>query len=323
MITSQPNGPRIAVVGSVFVDLIYDRPLGDPGAKPVQKFNGGIARNVAENLGWIGLQPHLITLMTPDKRSEAVAAELAAAGVEVSAKYVNPGTGIYRAFARMGEIVEYDIKQPLIERLNWRFVRERIGAVSHLVVETGLDRSMMHELLSHCRSHRIRVYGIPTRVHEIPADQQLAIISGLDCVIMNRTEAEAILSRRIPTREAAMEAVTVLQRKGVLQVAITLGQDGTAAADTGCPPAIYATAPAGVVNALGCGDAFTAAFVAASAAGHGFCAAIEAGLELAKRTVEVPGPVCAGGGRGLLARLNQKSRMNSWRGGVPVRSHAR
>jgi pseudouridine kinase len=323
MSTSETNAPRIAVIGSVFLDLIYDRPLNDSGAEPVQKFNGGIGRNVAENLGWIGLRPRLVTLMTPDNLGERVAAELAGAGVDLAAKYVSPGIGVYRAFVRAGEIEQYEIKQPLIERMDWRFVREQLHLVSHLVVEMGLDRSMMHDLLVHCKRHGIPAYGVPTRVREIPIDQQLAIISRLDCVIMNRLEAEAILRRRVSTCEAAQQAVTELQRKGVRRAVITLGPDGTAAVDDGFPPALYTTAPADAVNTLGCGDAFTAAFVAALAVGYAFPSAIEAGLELARRTLEAPGPVLAGAGCGLLAYASQQSRMNAWHHGVSVRRHAR
>jgi sugar/nucleoside kinase (ribokinase family) len=67
------------------------------------------------------------------------------------------------------------------------------------------------------------------------------------------------------------------------------------------PPAVFTAAAAEVVNTLGCGDAFTAGFIAASAAGYALPAAINAAFELARRTAEAPGPVYARAGIGLLA----------------------
>jgi pseudouridine kinase len=320
--TSPINAPRIAVVGSVFLDVIYDRRLDESEAEPVYKFSGGIGRNIAENIGWMGLRPRLITLLTPDSLGERVAVDLANAGVDLAAKYVRSGIGVYRAFFRMGELEQYDIKQPLIERMDWPFVRKQLRGVSHVVVETGLNRGMMRALLLHCQKHDIRAYGIPTRLHEIAAEQQLAIISRLDCVIMNRSEAEAILGRSISGGDGSMKAVAELQRLGVRQAVITLGSQGVAAADEGSLPAVYATGSANVVSALGCGDAFAAGFVASSAVERAFAVSIEAGLKLARWTVEVPGPVSARSGIGLLDCEGQKSRMNSWSDGASLRRHS-
>ncbi|HEV2961349.1 MAG TPA: PfkB family carbohydrate kinase [Candidatus Angelobacter sp.] len=301
MLPTDEGASRVAVVGSVFLDLVYDRPLDDNGVEPIREFHGGIGRNIAENLGWIGLRPRLVTLMAPNSQGERIAAELACAGVELAAKYVSTGIGVYRVFVRAGETEQYRIEQPLIEQLNWRFVSEQLGSMSHVVVETGLDRDMVHELLVHCKGHGIQVCGIPTRLHDVPIDWQMTTISRLDCVIMNRTEAQFILGYPISNREAAMQGVAELQRRGVPQAVITLGADGAAVAGHSMPPAVFTAAAAEVVNTLGCGDAFTAGFIAASAAGYALPAAINAAFELARRTAEAPGPVYARAGIGLLA----------------------
>lgn len=301
MLTSASGAPRVAVVGSVFLDLIYDQRFDHKGIQPVRSFHGGIGRNVSENLGWIGLQPTLITLMTPDDLGGRIAAELARAGVDLAIKYANPGIGIYRAFVRDGETVQYRIEQPLIDELDWDFVSSRLPAVSHVVVEAGLDQDMMCKLLAHCRTHGIQSFGIPTRLHELPVDGALDIISRLDCVIMNRPEAEIITRRRIVSHDIAAQAAVELQQKGVKQVVITLGAEGAVAANCGSAPAMYAAGAAKIVSTLGCGDAFTAGLVAASAAGCAFPAAIDTAFKLARRTAEAPGAVHPGAGVGLLA----------------------
>jgi pseudouridine kinase len=302
------RSPQVAVVGSIFLDLIYDHPLDDKGIEPIQQFHGGIGRNIAENLGWIGLQPRLITLMTPNSLGERIASELTAAGVELAAKYVNAGIGIYRVLVRAGETEQCRIEQPLVEELDWNFVGKQLCSVSHVVVETGLNPDMMYKLLVYCKKYGIFVCGIPTRLHDLPMERQLATIARLDCLIMNRSEAETVLRCSVTNREAAMWAVVELQRKGVRQVMITLDADGAVAADYGKPPIVYATTAANVVNTLGCGDAFAAGFVAASMAGYAFSAAIDAAFKLARRTAEVPGPVYAGAGSGLLAAVQTTGR---------------
>ena len=304
MLTSETGTPRVAVVGSVFLDLIYDSPL-EHGTEPIRRFHGGIGRNIAENLGWIGLRPRLITLISPGSLGECIAEELRSAGVDLAAKYVTPGIGIYRAFIRAGETEQYRIEQPRIEQLDWRFVHEHICSVTEVAVETGLDQNMIDELLMYCRKHRIRVCGIPTRLRDLPRDRHLAIIGRLDCVIMNRPEAEAVLGCRIINRETAMQAVVELQRNGARQAVITLGAQGAVAVDYGKPPGDYPVAAGDIVSSLGCGDAFAAGFLAASMTGHTFSAAISAAFELATRTTETPGPVCSGAGRSLLAAVQR------------------
>jgi pseudouridine kinase len=318
MHTPETDTPRVAVVGSVFLDLIYDRPLDDHTAKPIQQFHGGIGRNISENLGWIGQRPRLVTLITPDSLGECIAAELADAGTELAAKYVSPGIGTYKAFVQAGETKEYHIEQPLIEQLDWHFVSKHLGSVTHVVVETGLDRSMIDELLTYCKKYRIRVCGIPTRLRDLPLDWHLAIIGRLDCVIMNRAEAETLLGCRITNHKTAVQSVAELQRKGAHQAVITLDADGAAAANHYTPPAVYTITGADVVNTLGCGDAFTAGLLAASMSGHSFPAAINAAFELAKRTAETPGPVHAGAGRALLAALHSTHGISSPRGLRPL-----
>lgn len=294
MLTSEVASARIAVVGSVFLDLLYDRPFTGPGAEPepIRSFHGGIARNIAENLGWHGLRPRLITLLTPNAMGDEVAAELLHAGVDVFAKHANPGIGVYRAFVRSSEIEEYRIEQPLIEQLDWPFVRTHLRSATHVVIETGLDPAMTRDLLRECKTRSVPVYGVPTRLHDIPIDDHLTTISTMNCVLMNRVEAETLLRRQLPDGDAAARAVGDLQRLGVGEVVITLGAAGVVAAARDQAAAMFPAPAIDVVSTLGCGDAFTAGFVAASSSRQPFASAIEVALELARRTAATPGPVC-------------------------------
>jgi fructose-1-phosphate kinase PfkB-like protein len=106
-----------------------------------------------------------------------------------------------------------------------------------------------------------------------------ALASKPTAIKVNAEEAGGLLGRPVTTHDAAEASARELLGGGIRQVLITLGQAGAVLADS--HGTLFARAPSvATISAVGSGDAFLAAYVAArtdgldreSALGHGVAA---------------------------------------------------
>jgi 1-phosphofructokinase family hexose kinase len=96
-------------------------------------------------------------------------------------------------------------------------------------------------------------------------------------VKINAEEAAGLLGRGIATLDDALTAAATLRRGGISQVVITLGRAGSVLAHAG--GVVHAEPPdVDTVSAVGSGDAFLAAYVAAQVEGAGPVGALRHGV---------------------------------------------
>jgi tagatose 6-phosphate kinase len=96
-------------------------------------------------------------------------------------------------------------------------------------------------------------------------------------VKINAEEAAGLVGRRIAKPEDALAAAATLRRDGIAQVVVTLGRAGAALAHAG--RLVHAEPPdVETVSAIGSGDAFLAAYVAAQVDGADPVAALRHGV---------------------------------------------
>jgi len=281
-------GPAVLVVGSVFVDR--KRRAGEAGALTA---DGGVGRNVAENLARVGVGAALLTLADPGAEGGALLRRLRGAGVRVAARRVPGGTGRFEATLDAdGGLAASRAHCPPVEALHWPFVRRHgpwLRGAAWIVAELGLDADMLDRLLSAAARAGVPVCGLPTRMKWVGPRRELLPRLGL--LVVNAEEAGHILGDPVETPAAALRAVTALRRAGPARCAVTLGPHGVAAAGPGGPAAHYPAPRADAVDGTGAGDAFAAGMVVGLTWGYPFRRAVGLGLELARRTVEIPGNV--------------------------------
>lgn len=276
----------VVVVGSIFIDSLYRRPEdAEHRVNAIFTSIGGVARNIAENLGWLGRAPRFVTLSSPSEEAGVVAEGLRRAGVELVAKLVDGGIGSYLGVqAPSGEVTQYGFEHPPSEQLDWTFVRAALEPAGHVVFESGVNPDMIDELLEFCRARGLFSCGVPT----CPDLHRPASLLGVSCLILNRSEAAALLDRATLTREHAPAAAEALVRRGPREVVITLDAEGVVAAEHGRAPELFAPPPSDrIVNTSGCGDAFVAGYVAARSVGADVRVAVGVGLERARVTMRV------------------------------------
>lgn len=305
------KGGRVTVVGSVLADYVMRVAGQDLAGLPFR--HGGVARNVAENLGWLGAQVDLVTLLSPDGLGAEVRERLEHAGVRVRARVVEGGVGRFVGLlGDGGEVRRHQLVTPPYDYLDWRFVSEQLEpGGGYLVLETGMNPEVLTGAVEHAHALGFVTVAMPTRIRE--AGLPLELLRRFQGLVANGMEASLILGADIQEAGAAAAGVQRLLDEGLTWAIITLGARGVVAGIQGQEVRFYPAPETSVVSTLGAGDALAAGFVGAMWMHGEFARAVSAGLEMARRTLEVGEAVRRGPCEEVLGRGSPSS---ARRGGI-------
>ena len=254
--------------------------------------DGGVARNVAEALGRLGVPVRLVSRVGDDGTGTALLERLAAAGVDTGPVRVVPGglTGEYVALLDpAGDLLYGASAMALVDGIDAadldRGWPEPAG--SWLFLDCNLAAGTLAHGLTRARGAGlpVAVDAVSTpKVRRLPAD-----LTGIEVLFCNRDEAAAYLAGGGPARggadgtDAALAAA--LRAAGAAGVVLTRGPGGVLVADrTGQHP--VAALPAVTVDVTGAGDALVAGTLAGLLAGRSLPRAAELGAAAAALTVE-------------------------------------
>lgn len=120
----------------------------------------------------------------------------------------------------------------------------------------------------------------------IPLEDEL--LNNCDPLVVNETEASALLGRPVENLEAALVAAEQLTRTSQ-SVVITLGGNGAVVSERGGIPQHVPGKPVQVVDTTGAGDAFVGALCAALTQGMSLMEAARAGNEAGAQAVQYRG----------------------------------
>ncbi|HJT66891.1 MAG TPA: PfkB family carbohydrate kinase [Pyrinomonadaceae bacterium] len=282
----------VVVVGSIFLDYKCFR-NESPGiaVDKTRVSHGGVARNIAENLGWLGVNVELIALSEATVTADLIAKRLRRAGVKLKVRNVAGGIGNFIAtLDESGALVASTAVLPPFELLSWNFLNQHRNSLAHakyIVVETGLPVDLLKRVFAEASRNNVPVCGVPTRLDQISLREQRAELIGLlDCLVLNNREAAMMLDEPVDNDADAFHAAEQLQREGARAVVITLGARGVVAVNGKTAPRLHPAPPARVLDTTGAGDAFVAGLIGGLAVGRSFADGISCGLTMAHRTVE-------------------------------------
>lgn len=290
---------KITVVGSMVEDVKFFMAGELSAAEVFPCWNvisrqGGVARNVSENLALLGMQVAFVGLTEPNQRGRAFEARLAADGVRTFVTAVPNGIGRYECWIdEYGEETEARIALPATMSLNWDAVNRAwhwITSSAMVVAETGLNTDMLDQLRALTRTVGVPLCGIPTRLQEFGPRWNL--LACLDLVVLNRVEAGLITG--IPARglPQARAALARMLDRGISAVVVTIGRAGVMAASQTSAIKFFPASVVHGVDPTGAGDALTAGLVSALAVGERLPVAIEKGMRVARLTVQCPESAC-------------------------------
>jgi sugar/nucleoside kinase (ribokinase family) len=272
-------------VGAAHWDLIgRTRAPLPPGADvpgTVTRQPGGVAQNVARALAALGRPVRLVAAIGRDSPGDALAADLADAGVDCAWLFRHEGpTDTYLAIetadgalhAAIADCAGLDRAGPAL------LAPLRAAGWPGPIVADG---NLAPPLLAAIAASGAPVAFVPASPKKLAA--LAPALNGPLTLYLNRAEAEALCNRPFPDSRAA--ALAVLAR-GPAAAIVTDGASTATFADadglvTLVPPAVTP------LSVTGAGDAFVAAHLAARADGLGREPALAAALDAAARHITV------------------------------------
>ena len=285
----------IVVVGCVFVDIKgYPSRTYIPGGRnagKVRYVHGGVCRNVAEDLGNLGLEPVFLSLVEPTGAGEDVLIRLQEHGVDTRLmRKVPDGMGTWLAVFDNNNDVCASISHrpdlmPLLPLLQ-QAGNILFPAADSVLLELDLDEPVVEEIYRLKAKYGTRVYAAVSNINI--ALERRAFLQQTDCFVCNRQEAGVLFSVDFEGQEP--EALARMLSRLVIgaeipAIVVTLGADGAVWADLNEK---FGTCPAQqvpVADTTGAGDAFFSGVAAGLTYGKTLPEACCIGIRLASSVI--------------------------------------
>lgn len=293
----------VLVIGAAGIDVIgrleTDIQAATSTPAKIQHSYGGVARNVAENLGRLGQPARLITVIGDDSSGDELLAHTSEAGVDVSAviRSQDYPTGHYMGVINKNGVLKFAIDDMrLMEDLSSAYLKEKeelFKSSSLVFIDANLPKKTLRTSLSLARRANVPVCADPTS--SSLAERLKTFIPRFFLVTPNCKEASVLtgLSFETSERDTATEAARGMVNQGVNIALVALAEFGVVYATsetTGYIPAIRTK----INDPTGAGDAMTAAVIFALLNDIELDDAVRLGVSAASLTLRHPGSVFPG-----------------------------
>lgn len=285
----------IIVIGSVFVDIKgYPSRTYIPGGRnagKVRYVHGGVSRNIAEDLGNLGLEPVYLSLVDPNGVGEDVLLRLQEHGVDVSLVRQTPeGMGTWLAVFDNNNDVCASISHrpdmmPLLKLLQDKG-NTIFPAAESVLLELDLDEPVVEELYRLKAKYGTKVYAAVSNIN-IALDRR-AYLQQTDCFVCNRQEAGVLFSVEFSGENPealARQLSELVTGAEIPAMIVTLGADGAVWADQNGRFGVCPAQQVPVADTTGAGDAFFAGVAAGLTYGKDLAEACAIGVRLASSVI--------------------------------------
>ncbi|MBL8337503.1 MAG: hypothetical protein JNM97_12060 [Rhodoferax sp.] len=289
-----PTTPRVLVLGAANMDIAASSPhrleAGDSTPGTIRHAPGGVARNVAENLGRLG---HAVALLAPvgdDLFGRSLLAGTQQAGVDVQACWVLPDAATSTYLSLHGPDGDMQVAvndMGIVDRLTPEHLRTRATLLAQAdtwMLDGNLSPALLEWLFGEAGS--IPVFVDP--VSAFKCRRFLPWLARIHTLKLNRLEAEALWGRALDTDAAITGCAHWLHAQGVRQVVLSLGVRGAYGSVADGASAWAAALPVPVCNATGAGDALMAGLLHGHRRGFDLSEALGFATGCAALTVMAP-----------------------------------
>lgn len=270
------------MVGGANVDVIarsaapFVAGTSNPGS--THSSAGGVGRNIAANLGLLGVSTTLVAAFGDDTFGRRLEDETRCAGVDLrhSVQLPMPSGSYLAMLDANGELVGAVSDMTAAESLAAEHVPDDIvAAASYVVIDTNLSARLLEHVCRTAASHGVPIILDP--VSDLKAHRLLPVLGNVPIHTITPTRSELVALSGAEDLEGGVRA---LHAAGVARVWVRQGARGSTLFREGSVTHIPAI-PAEVRDVTGAGDAMCAAYVHgltiglddATAAAHGAAAA--------------------------------------------------
>ncbi len=249
------GGVNMDIGGRSFAPLV----ARDSNPGRVTMSLGGVGRNIAHNLRLLGAEVHLLTALGDDMQAKRITASCAELGISLKDALEIPGgrTSTYLFLNDAdGDMALALSDMEICEQISPAYLESKLSLINKaalVIADCNIPQESLEFLAEHCT---VPLFADP--VSTAKAKKLLPILGQLHTLKPNRMEAELLTGISITDTDSLHRAARALLATGLKRVFISLGIDGTLAAegDTLLQIPCYR---AEVRNATGAGDAFMAA----------------------------------------------------------------
>jgi len=277
------GGCNIDILGSPESSLIFED--SNPGT--ITTSPGGVARNIAENLGHLGIETKLLSAVGKDTYGDKIISATSSAGVDTHyiKRLLTKPTSIYMSildenFDMKVAISHMDISKE-IDIAYLTSHSDLIKNAAFVVIDTNLSQDVIDYLLTVYTETKFIVDTVSVK-------KSVKIKYHLDKIYSikpNRKEVASIIDRDLNSPSDFEKALRTLQSHGVKVPMITLGKEGTLYLNKGEIVQLPSQAKA-IVNANGAGDAFMAGIVYGFYHNSPISTTLDYGLKAAGKALE-------------------------------------
>lgn len=285
----------VCVVGAVNIDIVgtpYTK-LKEHDSNPgkLSKSLGGVGRNIAENLGRIGIQVELISVLGKDSYSKDIEENCKKFNIGTSYSEIidNESTSTYLCINNeKGEMQLALSDMEIYENMTPSFLSKRIDVINSsraCIIDTNIPSLSLKYLMENVKVP-IFLDTVSTKKTEKVKD----FIHNIYAIKPNIYEAEILSGMSIKSDSDYRIATEIILNKGIKEIYMTLGADGVYYTNGKSSGKLPVTAQE-IVNTTGAGDAFLAGVVWAYLNDMDILSRTKAGLAASYITIGSPNTV--------------------------------
>jgi len=284
----KPDKKTVLIIGGSNVDIkgrsrgVLIPHTSNPGT--IELSVGGVARNIAENLGRLQVNTTLLTAIGEDEYGTLIRKRTEDSGVNMSEVISSKEhrSSIFMAVLNKKSDLETAISDMVIlDLITPEYIKSKENLFQEaaiVVIDVSTPRKTIEAVIDMCQKYEIPLCVEPVSVSK--SEYVKDLLDKIDIITPNKDEAEMLVDISIDDMEGVRHAGEILLQKGVKMVVITLGPEGVYLATANQKGFIPSVATL-VVDAIGAGDALVGGLIYGLMKGQSEASAIASGVATA------------------------------------------
>lgn len=259
---------QVTVIGGANIDILGEawENLAEQSSTPgkVSKSTGGVGKNIAHNLGLLGINTAFVTAVGNDSGGLQIIEELKQVSVNTNHIVVSSqiSTGTYLSILNEKNDLHAAIADmEVLNQITPKYldgIDEFIKNNLLIVADTNLEIDTLAKICKLCSEYQIKLLIDP--VSTTKASKILDLLPAIDIVTPNIKELEILADHYIHTEDDLITAATKLNYIGIELVITTMGDKGVYVSHPDSSD-IYTPKLTQLINTTGAGDAFDAGLI--------------------------------------------------------------